>query len=142
MSKRLDHVGILVSNIDEALKLYSKMLGLTPWDKGIVEIPEKGVKVVLFQAGENAIELIEPTDPKSPEAETLRQRGEGLWHLSIFIDDFDSEVRALKAKGFPVKEEEIKSLFPGYTLRLAWLLPEDTRGVRIELVDAASDPKN
>ena len=141
MSKRLDHVGIVVNDIDEALKLYSNMLDLSPWEKGIAKIPDKGLQVVLLGIGDNSIELIQPTDSQNREARFLKERGEGLFHLSIFTDNFDAEVKALKDKGFAVEEEETKTLFPGHTLRLAWIPPRDTRGVWIELVDSASVPK-
>jgi methylmalonyl-CoA epimerase len=141
MFKKLDHVGVVVNNIDEALKLYTKMLGVTPWDKGIVKIPEKGLQLVLLGIGDSFIELIEPSGSQSREARFLKERGEGLFHLSIFTESFDLEVERLKGKGFPVEEEEIKTLFPGYNVRLAWLPPRDTRGVWIELVDSASLPE-
>lgn len=117
------------------------MLGLTPWDKGIVRNPEHGLQVVLLPIGDSFIELIEPIGPESRFSRFLKERGEGLFHLSIFTEDFDAEVKSFKAKGFPVQEEEAKNLFPGYTVRLAWLPPEATRGHWIELVDAASVPK-
>lgn len=140
MFKKLDHVGIVVNNIDEALKSYMNILGLQPWDKGIVKISDKGLRVVLLRIGDNSIELIQSTDSQNREARFLRERGEGLFHLSIFTESFDAEVKALKGKGFTVEEEETKTLFPGHTLRLAWLPPKDTRGVWIELVDSASRP--
>jgi len=142
MSKRLDHVGIVVNNIDDALTSYTNMLGLRVWDKGIVKIPEKGLQLVLLQIGDNFIELIQPTPgSQNREARFLKERGEGLFHLSIFTERFDAEVEELKGKGFRVEEEEIKALFPGHTVRLAWLPPRDTRGVWIELVDSASVPE-
>jgi methylmalonyl-CoA/ethylmalonyl-CoA epimerase len=141
MIKRLDHVGIIVNNMDEALKSYTNILGLPPLDKGIIRLPDKeGVQLVLLRIGDNFIELIQPTNFQNREGRFLRERGEGLFHLSIFTESFDAEVKALKEKGFAVEEEEIKTLFPGYTLRLAWLPPKDTQGVWIELVDSASVP--
>ena len=138
--KRMDHVGIAVNNIEDALKLYVDMLNLTPWDRGIVEIADKGLKVVLLPIGENNIELLQPTNPENREARFLRERGEGLFHITIETDNFDTDVKTLKEKGFAVEEEVTTGLFHGYMLRLAWLPPEDTQGVWIELVDLASVP--
>ena len=89
----------------------------------------------------NKFSEIQPTDSHNREAKFLKERGEGLFHLSIFTESFDAEVKALKDKGFTVEEEETKTLFPGHTLRLAWLPPKETRGVWIELVDSTGVPE-
>ena len=140
MSIRFDHLGIVVKDIDEAASLYNKMLGLTPWDKGVVEDPENGVRLLSLPTGDTFIELIQPTSPENRFARFLRERGEGLFHLSFFTDDFDKEVRALKEKGFTV-EEEVAHISPEHPFRLAWLSPKSTLGVWIELVDMSALPK-
>ena len=141
MAKRLHHLSIAVNNIEEALAFYCNVLGLTPWDKSITKVPERGIKVVGLDIGDISIHLAQPTDSENRHARFLKERGEGLFHMSISTDDFDAEVTSLKEKGFPVVEEEkITSLFPGYTIRLAWLPPEATRGALVQIVDSASDP--
>ena len=144
MSCTLHHVGIVVSNLEEAIRLYSNIPGLTPRDKGVIKLPKVGLQQTHFRIGHNFIEVIEPIKTEdgseSRFAKFLRERGEGLFHLSIFTDDFDKDVSALKEKGFSVAVEEVRDLYPGYTIRLAWLHPEETRGVWIEYVDAASHP--
>ena len=89
MFKKLDHVGIIVKNLDEALKLYSDIFGLNSSDMNIVSIKDAGIRIVLLPIGDNSIELIEPSGTKSRFAQHLRERGEGLFHLSIFTEDFD-----------------------------------------------------
>ena len=141
MSKRLDHVGIVVKDIDEATSLYGKMLGLTPWDKGVVEDSENGVRLLSLPTGDAFfIELIQPISSKNRFARFLKERGGGLFHLCFLTDDFDKEVKAWKEKGFPV-EEEMAMSFPEHPFRLAWLSPESTQGVWIELSDAAAIPE-
>ena len=141
MSYRLDHVGIVVNNIEEAAKLYANKLGLTPWEGGITTVPETGVKMTLLPREGIFIELLEPIDSESRFAKFLSEKGEGLFNLSVFTEDFDAEVSALKKKGVAVQEEEIKSVFPGHTVRLAWVPPEATRGVWFQLIDATSVPQ-
>ena len=140
MSVRFDHLGIVVKDIDEAASLYSKMLGLTPWDKGVVEDSENGVRLLSLPVGNTIIELIQPISSDNRFAIFLKERGEGLFHLCFFAEDFDKEVRALKEKGFTV-EEEVAHISPEHQFRLAWLSPESTSGVWIELADMAAIPE-
>ncbi len=140
MSRRLDHVGIVVKDINEVSSLFGKMLGLTPWDKGVVEDSENGVRLLSLPTGDTFIELIQPISSENRFARFLKERGEGLFHLCFFVEDYDEEVRELKEKGFTV-EEEVAHISPEHPFRLAWLPPESTRGVWIELVDMAALPE-
>jgi methylmalonyl-CoA epimerase len=135
---KFHHLGIVVKDIDEAAKLYSEMLGLTPNDRGIIENPRDGLRLLLLSTGGDIpIELIQPTSPDNRIARFLRERGEGLFHLCFIIEDFDKKVRALKQKGYTV-EEEMAHVAPEHPFKLAWLSPESTRGVWIELADMAT----
>ncbi len=136
MSEKLDHIGVVVSNIDEALKLYTNMLGLTPWKSGIVSIPQDGLKMVLLPIGDCFIELIEPIGKEGKFAEFLSQRGEGIFHYSIYTEDFDAKVKELKEKGYSLQRQDVQVPFPPNRIRLAWLAPKDTRGIWIEIIDA------
>ena len=143
MIRKLDHIGHVVKNIDEGIKLYGDILRLTPKDMGkkvVVTLEDLGVKIALLPIGDNFIELLEPIGTKGRFARHLKERGEGLFHLCIFVDEFDTEVKTLKRKGYKLEEETTAQLFPGYTVRLAWLSPRETKGVWIELSDMASLP--
>lgn len=136
---KFNHVSHVVKNLDEAIKLYSDILRLKPWDPGIITLPkEQGTKLVWLPIGDNVIELIEPTDTKTRFARHLREKGEGFFHISIFAEDYDTEIRRLKEKGYKLEEESF--LFLGSKARLAFLVPEQTKGVWIEIVDMASVP--
>lgn len=141
MVSRLDHVGIVVNNIEEALSLYGDMLGITPWNGGILENPETGQRVVLTRPlGGTFVEFIQPpTRAESRYSNFIKEGREGLFHICFFSDDFDAEVSALKEKGFPV-EEEVATVFAGHQFRIAWLPPQSTRGVWIEIADKAAIP--
>ena len=141
MSRRLDHLGIVVKDIDEAASLYGKMLGLTPGGRGVMDDTENGVRLLSLPTGDTFIELIQPTSSENRFARFLKERGGGLFHLCIFVEDFDNEIKALKEKGFKL-EEEMAHSFPGKPFRLAWLSPESTQGPWIELVDMAAVPEN
>ena len=141
MSKQLHHVGIVVKDVEEALNQYINMLGVTPWQKGIVEVREVGLRLAHIDIGEGAsIELMEPTNAENRQARFLRERGEGLFHINLFTDNFGGDVKELREKGLTVEIEEDKEAFPGYMLRMAWLQPKDTRGLWIELADSSSVP--
>jgi methylmalonyl-CoA/ethylmalonyl-CoA epimerase len=145
MSCKLDHVGIVVNNLEETIKLYGDILGITPWSKGITNVPEAGLRQTQLRIGDSFIELIEAGKTEhaleSRPGRCLRERGEGLFHITFFVDDYDKRISDLKKKGFTVEEEKTKKLFPGYTLRIAFLKPEQTRGVYIEFVDEKSQPE-
>ena len=142
MLSSLDHVGIVVKNIEEALDLYGKMLGLTPWNRGILENKKTGQRMVITRPrGGTFLEFIQPpTRVESRHSKYLKEHGEGLFHLCFFSDDFDADIKGLKAKGFPLEEETV-AIFPGVQFRIAWLPPQSTKGVWIEIADKAAIPE-
>lgn len=142
MLTKMDHVGIVVKDINKALKLYGDMLRLTPTSLGIMTIKDVGVKAVLLPVGDNFIEFLEPIGTESRFAKHLKTRGEGLFHISLFTPDYSAEVKRLRAKGHKVEEEVTRDLFAGYAVKLAWLPPQETNGVWVEITDLASLPPN
>lgn len=140
MIKKVDHVTLVVNNLDNAVKAYGNILHLTPEGGSIRELPD--IRLAMLPTPEGArIELIEPkAAAQNRLARFLKENGEGVFGLSVFIDDFDAEVKALKEKGVTVEEEVQPSVHPGYPLRLGWIPPAEASGVWIELVDAKSLP--
>ncbi|MBN1368011.1 MAG: VOC family protein [Dehalococcoidales bacterium] len=137
MFKKLNHVSHIVENLEEALKLYEDILRLKPWAPGIVELKKQGARLVWLPIGDNFIELIEPTDSNNRFARHLKEKGEGLFHLSIFAEDYDKEIAELKAKGYEVDEETF--VFQKDSVaKLAFLSPNQTKGAWIEILDMAS----
>ncbi len=135
MSLKLDHVGHVVKNLDEARKFYEEKLGLTP--KLIMNHPEFGSQMVFYPFADTEVELIQPgTMPGDYAARCLKERGEGIFHLSFVPDDYDAEVKAWREKGFTV--EEIAAQETRGPVRLAFLKPEETHGLWIEFVDATN----
>jgi len=78
--KGLHHVGVVVSNLDEALKTYKTALGLEP--SYVKEVKDQKIRVASFKVGESTLELFEPTDPGSTVAGFLAKRGEGMHHIA------------------------------------------------------------
>jgi catechol 2,3-dioxygenase-like lactoylglutathione lyase family enzyme len=140
MIRKMDHVIMVVHNLEAAVKKYEQILHLTPEGGSTLETAELRIAMLPTKAGAR-VELIQPkSNSKKRHAVFLKERGEGVMGLSAFIDDFDAEVKALKSKGVRIEEETQPAVHPGYTLRLAWIPPEEAYGVWIELVDAESLP--
>jgi len=135
MSLKLDHVGHVVENLDEARKFYEEKLGLAP--KLTMSHPQFESKMVFYPFADIEIELIQPSMmPEDYARQCLKERGEGIFHLSFVPDDYDAEVKAWREKGFTVEEiaaEEVRG-----PVRLAFLKPEETHGLWIEFVDATN----
>ena len=136
----MDHVIMVVNNLEIAMKKYELMLHLTPEGGSIIETPELRLAMLPTRDGAR-VELIQPKAHSTKRhMQFLKQRGEGVMGLSAFIDDFDADVKALKAAGVKIEEETQPSVHQGHNLRLAWIPPQEAHGVWIELVDVQSLP--
>tara|TARA_B100000780_G_C21005619_1_gene402501 strand:- start:104 stop:505 length:402 start_codon:yes stop_codon:yes gene_type:complete len=127
--KKIEHIGIAVKSIEKANKIYTSLLGSSPYK--IEEVKSEGVKTSFFKTGESKIELLEATNPDSPIAKFIKKRGEGVHHIAFAVDDIQSEIVRLKKEGFIVLNETPKK---GADNKLvAFLHPKSTEGVLIEL---------
>jgi methylmalonyl-CoA epimerase len=128
MLKDIDHIAIVVKSIDASLPLFEKALGLKG---GTVEtLPEQGVKAVLLPLGKTEIELIEPVDPDSGVGKFLANKGEGIHHLCLQVDDVDKELGELTERGVQAIDKQGRKGLAG---KVAFLHPKSTGGVLIEL---------
>jgi methylmalonyl-CoA epimerase len=128
MVKKVDHIGILVSNLDEAMKLYADCFDAEVGK--IATIPERGVKAAILSLDEGAnLELLEPL-PGSNMAKVLDKRGEGLHHITFEVDDVDKELSRLSGIGTELIDEKSR---PGLEGMVAFIHPKSLRGVLIEL---------
>ena len=125
----LDHIGIAVKNLDEALEIYEKTLGLEV-DK-ICVVEEQKVKVAFLRAGEARIELLEPTDKQGPVARFIEKRGEGMHHIAFTVADIEASLQEMKDKGIAVVDEKPRIGAEGF--KIAFLHPKSTRNVLVEL---------
>ena len=125
----LDHVGIAVKNLDEALAFYRDALGLR------VEVPEEvasqHVRAHFIRAGQSALELLEPTSGESVIAKYVETRGPGLHHITLRVDDIRAALAQLKARGARLVEEEPRPGAEGALV--AFVHPSSAHGVLVEL---------
>lgn len=126
MIRKIDHIGIVVRNIDEALKIFSSF-GF----RVVESVTEQEFRTVLISAGDAALELIEPLSPKGSIAKFLEERGGGMHHLSLGVDSIEQELKSLQAKGIRLVNKEPQSLPSG---QVAFVHPHSTGGVLIELI--------
>lgn len=128
--KKINHVAVVVEDIDSALEFWGDQLGLQI--DHLEEVPSQGSKIAFLPIGEGEVELVQPTDPETGLAKYLEKRGEGMHHLCIEIDDIESMLRDLKEKGVRLINEEPLDL-PGR--RMAFIHPKSANGVLLELYE-------
>jgi len=129
MFMRMDHVGIIVSDIDATLKTYCDQLGFQLVQR--VEIPEQKVVAAFLDAGNSTIELISPTDTESGTAKFLANRGEGTHHICYEVADIEAALAELKAQGVRLIDEQPRHGVHGL---VAFVHPKATNGMMIELL--------
>jgi methylmalonyl-CoA/ethylmalonyl-CoA epimerase len=129
MILKLDHIGLAVETIDGALGVY-RALGLAEGEDR-EEVPRQGVRTAFLAVGDSRLELLEPIGPDSPVAKFLARRGPGLHHLCFAVDDIDSALEDLAARGYRLIDRAAVAGAGGK--RVAFLHPEAGHGVLIEL---------
>lgn len=125
---RIDHIGIAVSNLDEAMQAY-ETLGLQT--SGVEDVPAEGVKVALFPVGETRIELLEPSATNSVIERFLRTHGEGVHHVALEVEDLEEASRTLVDAGVRLVYDSPHGGEGGS--RINFVHPASARGVLIEL---------
>lgn len=129
MIQSIDHLGIAVRSLDEAVPLYEKALGLRCL--GREEVASQRVRTAFFDAGGVHLELLEPTSPESPIAKFIESKGEGIHHIAFRTDDITGQLKQASDAGVRLIHE---TPFDGAAGKLvAFLHPKSTRGVLTEL---------
>lgn len=128
----VEHVGVAVKNLDEAITVYRDLLGFEL--KGIHVLAEHKVKVAFVATGgQTDIELLQPLSNESPVAKTLDSRGEGIHHIAVEVENIDMVLRELKRRNVTLIDETPKPGAEGK--RIAFIHPKSTKGVLLELVE-------
>jgi methylmalonyl-CoA epimerase len=133
MPKRIDHVAIIVRDIEQALTFYRDTLGITPGE--IKEVPGEQVRIAFLPMGGpggSEIELIEPIVPDSSLARFLEKRGEGLHHICLEVENIDAALAEMQEKGAAVLDKQPRIAAEG---RAIFLHPKGTNGVLLELLE-------
>jgi methylmalonyl-CoA/ethylmalonyl-CoA epimerase len=129
--KKLDHVIIATEDLDEATRLWERNLGLKP-DTSLNHPLGAGFKVARLPIGDAFLELVQPVDKEGRFYEQFRQRGEGLFSISVEVEDLDGAVSYLRGNNVKVSDPEA-SIWRG--ARLARINHEYTHGVSIQLIE-------
>jgi len=129
---KLDHIGIAVKNLDEAVRFYRDVLGLEL--EGVEEVPEESVKVAMFRVGDTHIELLQGTTPESAISKFIEKRGEGIHHIAVRVEDVDKSVEVLKSRGAVLVYDKSKLVSKG-SRKINFVHPKSTGGVLLELVE-------
>ncbi len=127
--KRLDHVAVLVPDLDQALAFWQDQLGLSL--DHVEVISSMAVKIAFLPLGESEIELVQPTTGDSGLAKYLSNRGPGLHHICIETDDISAKLAELNEKGVGLIDQEPVLMDDGR--QLAFIHPKSTGGVLVEL---------
>jgi methylmalonyl-CoA/ethylmalonyl-CoA epimerase len=131
----IDHVGIAVDDIDEALALYRDVLGMPLVHRETVK--EQGVDAVLLDVGDSHVELLQPLHPDTAVGKYLSKRGPGLHHVAYRVADIEQALSALAAAGMRLIDERPRTGIRGS--RVAFLHPSSTGGVLTEIVEPAAE---
>ena len=126
---RIDHIGIVVQELDDALQTYCGLLGFRLIER--LTIAEQLVEAAFLDAGNSTVELIAPTDSSSGTARFLQSRGEGTHHVCFEVDDIYATLAALAAKGLRLIDETPRRGVHGL---VAFVHPKATHGIMIELL--------
>ena len=129
MIKKINHIGIAVNNIEEALGLYRDVLGLKL--EGVEVVEEQKVKTAFLPIDNTEFELLESTDKDGPIAKFIEKRGQGIQHIALEVEDIEKAIEEMKAKGIRMIDE--KPRYGAGGAKIAFLHPKSTYGVLIEL---------
>jgi len=127
----VDHVGIAVKDLDEAIHVYRDILGFKL--EGVHTMNERMLKIAFFSLGESRIELLQPLSPDSTVAKFLETRGEGIQHLAVKVKNVEATLEEFKSKGVVLIDEKPRTGVLGN--KMAFVHPKSTRGVLLELVE-------
>jgi methylmalonyl-CoA/ethylmalonyl-CoA epimerase len=131
MLKKINHIAIAVSNLEQAAKFYQEVLGLAL--SGVEVVAAQKTKVGFFNIGESNIELVQPSEPDSPLVKFLETKGQGIHHICFEVDDVEAEVKAYLEKGATMVDQKPR---PGaHDTKVAFVHPKSSGGVLIELCE-------
>ncbi len=125
---RIDHIGIAVPNLQEAIETY-EALGLSV--AGIEEVQEQKVRVAFLPCGDSEIELLESTSEDGPIAKFLEKKGPGIQHIALRVDNIENAIAEMQEKGWRMIDEAPRYGAGGASIAFAH--PKSTGGVLLEL---------
>lgn len=130
MIEKVHHVGIVVKDLEEAVRLYRDAFGVEP--TMVYDSPHTQAKIAFIPVGEVKIELLEPGDPESVTGKFLAKTGGGLHHIAYSVKDIDQRLESLEAKGIRLVDRKSRKVRDAE--RVGFLHPKSTHNVLIELI--------
>lgn len=134
MLNRIDHIGIAVDDLDAAINLYENVLGMKLVHRETVT--EQGVDAVLFDVGENHVELLAPIGEDTPVGKFLAKNGPGLHHVAYQVSNIEGTLESLKSDGIRLIDETPRTGIRGS--RVAFVHPKSSGAVLTEIVEPAA----
>ena len=125
----IEHIGIAVANLEEAIPFYEKVLGLECY--AIEEVKDQKVKTAFFKVGQTKIELLESTDPEGPIGKFVEKTGGGMHHMAFAVEDVEAALIDASAAGCQLIDKAPRGGAEG--LRIGFLHPKSTCRVLTEL---------
>lgn len=125
----IEHIGIAVNSLDEAIPYYEEMLGLKCY--AVEEVADQKVKTAFFKVGDTKIELLESTSPDGPIGKFLEKKGQGVHHLAFAVDNVNDSLSELGEKGVQLIDKTSRKGAEG--LNIGFLHPKATMGVLTEI---------
>src|SRR5215213_5030848 len=135
MLSRIDHIGVVVNDLDDAIALYADRLAMPEVHRETVDA--QGVEAVLLDVGDGHVELLRPLGPDTPVGKYLTKKGPGLHHVAYAVDDIDDVLGKLKDAGVELIDSEARVGIRDS--RVAFLHPRSTGGVLTEIVEPAKE---
>ena len=127
----IEHLGIAVNSIEEALPFYENILGLKCY--AVEEVADQKVKTAFLKVGQTKIELLESTDPEGAVGKFIEKRGEGIHHLAFAVEGLAEALKEAEEKGIRLIDANPRKGAEG--LNIAFLHPKSTIGVLTELCE-------
>jgi methylmalonyl-CoA/ethylmalonyl-CoA epimerase len=131
MLSHIEHLGIAVKSLEEAIPFWEEKLGLKCYK--IEEVADQKVKTAFFQIGASKIELLESTDPEGPIGKFIEKKGEGIHHVAFATKNIEQQLVTLEQSGVQLIDKVPRKGAEG--LDIAFLHPKSTHGVLLELCE-------
>lgn len=125
----IEHIGIAVKSLDEAIPYYEKVLGLECY--AIEEVKDQKVKTAFFKVGQTKIELLESTDPEGPVGKFIEKKGEGVHHIAFAVPEVNQALKEAEENGVRLIDQQGRKGAEG--LNIGFLHPKSSFGVLTEL---------
>ncbi|MCK9198848.1 hypothetical protein SDC9_26984 [bioreactor metagenome] len=126
--KKIEHIGIAVSNLEEAIKYWEEVMGLKCYN--VEEVVDQKVKTAFFKIGDVKIELLEATSEESSIASFIEKKGQGVHHIAFAVDNTDQALEEVEKAGVKLIDKQARQ--GAECLKIGFLHPKSTMGILTE----------